>query len=331
MGGNLFKLGRRPKAEYKQIEKVFIDYLQTKTQGHFRIPKYYGDKADFGDLDLLISADAPGADRWVELRMEFVQELGIQQYKAAGKVFSTVYDNFQVDFFLTDPRYFESTYHYLCYNDIGNLIGKICRRFNLKYGERGLEYVFRRADGHYQKDLPVCRDWEKIYGFLGLDFATWKAGFPHREAMFEWVIASPYFSVKPYLKLSKSMEKRANQRTTIQSFLQYLEEKGITKTFDFAEDRDEYLPMIAAYFPEADLLTALAEEKRKEELAIRVKTKYNGRIVMELIPELKGKALGTFMQHFQVSFGDYRAEIVEMSATEVRERILACWRTYEPV
>lgn len=321
MGGNLFKLGRLPKAQYLEIEQSLLPYLEQKFGEYFRIPRYYGDKADFGDLDIVLSSAAIKTT-WQELKREILTDLNITESKSMGGVLSSVYRDFQVDFFIKDETYFLSTYHFLCYNDIGNLVGKICRRFNLKYGEKGLAYVFRRADGHYVKDIPVSLDFQKIYAFLQLDYQQWESGFKNRSAMFEWVMASPYFSVAPYQKLSKTMEKRAKERPTIRYFLDYIEEHKIDKTYAYLEDKKAYLPMIADFFLEANLLEKVAAERQREAYVLDIRQKYNGKIVMSLLPELQGKSLGVFMQAFQAQFEDYEKELYEMNAAEIQQRIL---------
>lgn len=321
MGGNLFKLGRVSKTRYKEIENSLKPYLDAKLENHYRIPKYYADKADFGDLDILVSSAAVKSN-WQDLKKAIASDLRLNQFQNQGRVFSTVYQNFQVDFFLIQKKYFESTYNFLCYNDIGNLIGKIFRKFNLKYGERGLEYVFRREDNHYVKDIPVSQDFEKMYAFIGLDYARWEKGFDNREEMFEWVIASPYFSVQPYQKLSRSMEKRQRERATIQRFLQFLETYHIEKTYQYKENRDDYIPMIADYFPEADLITKIEAEKEREAFLKVIKAKFNGKIVMELLPHLKGKELGGFIKMFKESVDDFEEVIYHTTPNEVKRMIL---------
>ena len=320
MGGNLFKLGRLPRADYKVIETELIQYLDQKLGEYYRIPRYYDDKPDFGDLDIVVSS-AVLTGNWEQLRNEIINDLGLTQYKSAGAVFSTVYRNFQVDYFVRNHQYFESTYNFLCFNDIGNLIGKIFKRFNLKYGEQGLQYVFRRADNHYHKDLAVSLDIDKIFGFLQLDIAKWRQGFANKTEMFDWVVACPYFSVAPYEKLSKKMEQRLKERPTIQAFMEYLEKNKVTKTFEFAEDRDEYIATIDAYFPEANLPDLITKEKEREKFVLAIKAKYNGRIIMSLFPNLKGKALGTFMMNFQSQWEDYERAFYEMTAEEIERSL----------
>ena len=108
MGGNLFKLGRLPKAEYLEVENDLREYLDQKLGDLYRIPRYYRHKSDFGDVDIIVSAAAIQST-WQDLRMELIRDLGIQQHKSLGSVFSTVYQNFQVDFFYREHRYFDST------------------------------------------------------------------------------------------------------------------------------------------------------------------------------------------------------------------------------
>lgn len=320
MGGNLFKLGRLPQAEYLQIEGKLRQYLDQKLGNGYRIPRYYRSKPDFGDVDVIIS-DAVIQGTWQDLRMEFVQDLGIQEYRSTGAVFSTVYQNFQVDFFHREQRYFESTYNYLSFNDVGNILGKIFKRFNLKYGEQGLLYVFRRADGHYQKDLEVSQDFKRIFEFLQLDYSPWEQGFDTLEELFRWATASPYFSIHPYQEQDATTAQRVKERSTMRRFVEWLEAQGITQRYTFLEDRDAYLPAINDFFPEAKLLEKIAQEQHREEVVTELREKYSGKIVMHLFPDLKGVELGAFMRNFQAQWADYEAILSTMTAEEIQSRL----------
>jgi len=303
MGGNLFKLGRIPKANYLKIEKQVANYLNQKIgNSNYAIPRYYGDKADFGDLDILINSSQ--IESWDQLKTDIVTDLNINQYKSIGNVFSTVYSDFQVDFFIKSEPYFKSTYNFLCFNDVGNIIGRIFKRFNLKYGEKGLLYVFRRkTQESYSKEIIVSIDFEKIYSFLELDYKVWKKGFSNRESLFKWVIASPFFSTKPYLENNKSIQRR-KQRPTIIAFINFLKDNNITKSPQYLE-KEDYLEIIDNYFPEAGLLEAIKKEKDREVYVNVIREKYNGRIIMALFPDLKGKELGRFITAFQAQFHNH--------------------------
>ncbi|MCU0446134.1 MAG: hypothetical protein MUE85_14600 [Microscillaceae bacterium] len=324
MGGNLFKLGRLPKTQYLRLESQIRQYLDHKLgQEYYRIPRYYAQKPDFGDMDIIVSLAQIGAN-WQQTRLEIVQDLGISQYKASGAVFSTVYQRFQVDYFPIAPEYFESTYNYLSFNDLGNLIGKIFRRFNLKYGETGLQYVFRRQDSHYKQEILISTDFAQICAFLGLDYAQWLQGFENLSDMFDWVIASPYFSVKPYQdELAGEMEKRLDRRTTIQKFNQYLLDNQIVKDYSYLENKDDYLPWIADFFPEAQLLPKIAQEKIREQTTLAIQAKFNGNLLMAWLPQLSGKALGTFIQDFKSQFADFEAFVLATDPDEIKRQVVA--------
>jgi hypothetical protein len=71
---------------------------------------------------------------WDEVRRKIVRDLAIDQTKVVGHVLSTVYRGLQTDFFAVAERYLDSAYSFMCFNDLGNFIGRICRRFDRKYG-----------------------------------------------------------------------------------------------------------------------------------------------------------------------------------------------------
>jgi hypothetical protein len=319
MGGKLFNLPRMPRDAYLEVEAAARRYLDEALPGQYRIPRYYGDKPDFGDLDVLV-ASRPD---WDAVRAEMVRHLGIAETKVVGHVFSTVYRGLQTDFFVTPERYLESAYTFMCFNDLGNFIGRICRRFDLKYGERGLAYVYRRAGGNYQVDLEVTRDFARTCAFLGLDHAAWLAGFASLPEMFEWVIRSPWFSVAPYLDEADShLRRRASERTTVSRFIAYLRDNGVDKRVDFA-DRRSYLPMVVAAFPEADLPAQIAREEAAEARQAELSAKFGGKRVMRLVPGLEGKALGELMVSFKRSFPDFEAWLLATPEDEIDEAIRA--------
>lgn len=321
MGGNLFKLGRKPRAEYLAIEaevRAFLDELVGRDD--YRIPRSYGDKPDFGDLDVIISTVAierlGGFDEFCQA---LADGLGVAQSKR-GHVYSTVYRELQVDYFLRAPERLVPTYNYLSFNDLGNLIGKIYRRLGFKYGEDGLSYVFRRAaQPSYKRELFVSRDWPRILALIELDVPTWEAGFASLDHMFEWVVASPYFSVAPYEAMSKSTEKRAKQRKTMARFLDWLDARGIDKRFAYAEDREAYVAWAAAAFPEAELEAGLARERELEAEDAVLRRKFSGGLVRAWTG-LEGKALGEFLRGFGHAYPRERLLAMTPEAIEAAVR-----------
>lgn len=328
MGGKLFNRGRIDRDRYLDIEADLRAYLDRQLGGdRYRIPRYYANKPDFGDLDIIVRLDA--GDNWQQIRQTIVADLGITEFKAAGSVFSTLYRNFQVDYFTARLAYFESTYNYLSFNDLGNLIGKICRRFNLKYGERGLSYVYRYNNGNFQQEIELTQDFAAICRLLELDYAKWQSGFADLTEIFAWTIACPYFSVAPYIDRSTSLERRVKERSTIQSFLDYLDRHHITKTYQYLDNRDDYLPWIDANFPAANLLDRIAAAKAAAERLELVKAKFNGDIIMRLLPQLAGKELGQFIVNFKQQFDNFEGFIIGAEPDEIDRSILEFARSIE--
>lgn len=328
MGGRLFNLGRMPAEQYHAVEQELCAYLDGLVGREFyRIPRYYRQKPDFGDMDIILSADKLVGGDWQRTKEQLLRDLQITQHKTTGNVFSTVYKGLQVDYFLRQPRYFLSTYNFLSWNDLGNLLGKMFRRFNLKYGEEGLQYVYRRADGHYQSDIEITLDIRRILAFLQLDYETWAAGFDTLDDIYRWVIGSPYFSVEPYLSDNDTaIQRRIRQeRTTVLRFVAFLQAQHIDKTYKHLENKDDYLPMIADFFKgEIDLMGVIAQEQTREREAEQVRQKFNGKLIMQWFPQLEGKTLGSFIQQFKQQWqseSEFEAWVLVNAADVVEQRV----------
>jgi hypothetical protein len=319
VGGNLFQLGRLPRDQYLVLETELRTWLDARFGDLYRIPRFYNQKPDFGDVDILLS-EAAVDTTWPDLRDHIAAELGIETSQAQGQVFSTVYRGFQVDFSLRSEATFQSTYQFLCFNDLGNLLGKMFHRMGFTYGEQGLVYVSRRAHSHHRADLLVSQDMDRILSFLGLDPADWHRGFDTLPQMYGWVVGSPYFSSDPYL--APRTRKRDSSRTTLTQFIAYLRDRQLEKRFDHG-DKADWIPRVAAAFPEARLEEAIAREQALEARDAAFRAKFNGRLVMSLCPELEGKALGAFMQAFQRRFDPLEDTILAMAPDEIAAQIVA--------
>jgi hypothetical protein len=148
------------------------------------------------------------------------------------------------------------------------------------------------------------------------------AGFPTLVGLYEWVVASPYFSVAPYLDdpTGAGTIGSRSDRPTIARFVEWLRERGITARPAFA-DRTAYVEAIIAAFPEARLADQLAAERAKEARAKELAARFNGTLVMRLRPELAGKALGEFIVAFKRSVDDFDAFVLATTADELAQRI----------
>jgi hypothetical protein len=110
----------------------------------------------------------------------------------------------------------------------------------------------------------------------------------------------------------RSIDKKRNRRReSYKLFIDYINKhREELPSFEFNKNKDIYLPMIDSYFPEANLISQLEELRKKDAINKACAEKFNGDIIMEYFPELKGeelgKAIGLFKQHFKESNQDYK-------------------------
>ena len=334
MGGLLFKKGRIPAKDYYiLVDKLKEEYLNPKFGKHYNIPAVIKDKKDFGDVDINLSGEIIKPD-WKTFREGMLEDLGLEKpnYKFVKSILSTVYDNFQVDYFARKKSNFQSAYNFQSYNSLGNMIGKCVKRLDLKFSENGLFYVYRRdkgKDNHYKSELHISSDMEKICQFLRLDFEHWQNGFTYNE-MFNWFSNCKFLITKPFLELNEK-----NVRLTILKFQNFIIENNLksTKIMNFGS-YDEKIDIVRKLVLETfnvDIQHFIETEIEKERISNLIKPKFNGRIIMNLIPELKGKELGRFMKNFKNSFDeveDFKAWVVESSMEVIENKIIRSAKEY---
>lgn len=321
MGGNLFKVGRISKERYHEIVaslQPFLDKHFTEKdlggefQQHYRIPSAYRSKPDYGDVDVILNATYLQNREWIE---PLIKDLGITEVKRVGNVVSTLYMDFQVDFFTVGEGRFESTYNFMSYNILGNLLGRIFHKFNLKYGEDGLKYVLRGFNNHISKEIMLTRDIRKSLDFLELDYMRWVQGFDTLEDIFEYVISCKYFCSNSYLNDYFNVRKRASERPDFNKFLDYLHERNIDKNFPFSKDKSVYIPMIESYFPESKLAKRVKTHQELQIKLQKISEKFNGRVVMSLL-NYEGEVLGRFIGMFKSFYGSKFDDLILNSTQE---------------
>lgn len=300
LGGNLYKVERVNRDRYDEIVRSLKPVLEKHFGEFYRIPIPYHSKPTFGDVDIILDAGFLLNKNWEE---PLLAELGEVQVKKVRNVTSVLYMDFQVDFFCVSTSRFISTYNFMCYNILGNLVGRLYHKFNLKYGEDGLKYVMRGFNDHVSDEVVISRDMKSMLEFIDLSHERWLLGFDKLEEIFDYVIGSKYFCVNSYSDDFFNVRKRALERPDFNTFLDYLKIKNVEKNFHFEKPKELYIPTIDAAFP----LARLKEKYEKHtKLQIKLKAmseKFNGKIIMELLP-LTGKELGQFINAYKVDKGD---------------------------
>ena len=250
MGGKAteqYQTKRMSQEVYEKITNYFNNYQE---EGElFAIPFSYKDKDTHGDVDLLTTMDLEKLfekillDPNLEVNQEYLRNIknnGVNPHINHLPIRLTIEGNktdwFQLDVIRAKPEDFECTFRYYCYNDLGNMIGRIAYGLGLDFGQSGLTYkfpkdhIFRKELGK-QGDLIITKDYFKAIKYLGLEGLNkenFNDYFKNKEDIFNFIYNSK--NMNPYaflnvLKRSKS-KIRDRKRKTLNEFLEFLIEKG---------------------------------------------------------------------------------------------------------
>lgn len=306
MGGLAIKNAHTRRYAKDEFEAILPE-IQTKLRKKFAdavSTTYYRKKETFGDADFIVldsaTPDHSDLEQWI------YDEFGSKEVVPNKGVFSFEYKELQVDLILTPPENWETAKTYFSWNDLHNMVGKVAKKFNLKWGFDGLIYVYR-AEGKVLGEIVVSKDYEQSLAFLGFDVEMYNEGFDTLDEIFDFITRSQYFN--PWMfdmdQLNRINRERDKKRTTYQSFLRHVDpmkDAGRDAYHYFHKDKDVYLGLIDHYFH--GFLLKYRELQLKEERRQKVHSLFNGNLLMAKFPDLSGKSLGEFMTDFQSEFGN---------------------------
>ena len=279
MGGQALKNTFTRRYSRKEYIKLEVD-VQTKLHKlniNSRVPEYFGAKDTFGDLDVLILAESlKGKD----MREIIEDHFAPNEIYHNGSVYSFDYKEFQIDFILVKTKYWDSSYHYYSYNDLGNLIGRISYQMGFRYGHYGLKLVYRHPDGGRKFEMILSQEILDILNFLGFDIDTY-GQFHELQDVFDYVIASKYFNPRifQYEALNHQNKTRNKKRVNYAGFLDYVETMKFPNAYIY-EDKDYYVKMAEDYFG-IDIVSKIEEWKKEVERDKAIAEKFNGHKIME--------------------------------------------------
>jgi len=308
MGGQALKstyTRRYSKEEYERLCDTVLTRL--KSLGiESRVPKSFGAKDSFGDLDVLILAESlKGKD----MREIIEQHFAPNEIYHNSHVFSFDYKEFQIDFILVKTKYWDTSYQYYSYNDLGNLIGRISYQMGFRYGHYGLKLVYRHPDGGRKFEKILSQDTFAILDFLGFNVKEYLKGFYELEEIFDYVIECEYFNPKifQYEALNHQNKTRNKKRKNYAAFLEYIETKGKQQMqyrtpYEY-KDKDYYVRLAEDFFG-IDIVNQIEDWKKEVERDKAIAEKFNGHKIMEHVPTLKGKELGNAITNFKKHIKD---------------------------
>lgn len=276
MGGNAtlqYGTKRIDKQTYEKVcqffEQLFTELTQQHQDEKFAIPLSYLNKESHGDIDLLTTMFIPQLmsklvkhpdviihEDFLKTRLDqhgnYHVNLAMANLpvKIKTKDFETEY--FQLDLISTEKKYFDSTYHYYCFNDLGNLLGRTAYALGLRFGQDGLYYRFPYENKFHEylgKDarLNITNDYFKaleLLGFGKIDKETFYSQFKEKEDVFNFIMNGKNFTPYAFLNTFKNSKAkmRDSKRKVLNDFVANLVNSNLITEYEAYDATEEELP-----------------------------------------------------------------------------------------
>lgn len=247
------------------------------------------EKIDFGDVDIL--CDYKGNMKELIIQLFSPIEIFVN-----SNILSFAYEHkskyYQID--LIQTTNFESYKFYFSYGDLGNILGKITKQYDIHFGIQGL-FIDIFVDKPNKVVLSV--DPVQICEYLGLDYSKW-SNFHTVEEIFDWIISCKLFTPIVFDTLNTKDRRHIIDRKMFQDFLKYIETIDETKykTMPIYSLKDHAI----AYFHKEDEI----ERIHKEYLLLQQrKEKFNSAIFIK--HGYSNKKLGEMIKNFKSQFIDF--------------------------
>lgn len=292
IGGNALKktfTRRHDRDEYFIKEAEVIRVIKDRTYFKPSAIPAYKTKETFGDMDILYTHPKGAMD------VSLVQSLfKPNEIIKNGSVISFDYKEIQVDLIFAPEDEFLYSLGYFSWNDTGNFLGRLAKKFDLKHGHTGLYLPVK--DGDYGiAEILVTKDHSETLRFLGLPVEKFDAGFDTLEDIFEYIASSPVFNPEIYLFENRNASGRIRdkKRASYNALLKWCADNDAQLHHNPHIKKWEGRERVFQYFGEhirEQYQAALAKVAYNR----AVKEKFNGDLV-NVLTKLQGKELGEFM------------------------------------
>ena len=241
-------------------------------------------KKDFGDLDVLYINKTN-----INIVDIIKQIFNPIEYHVNGTVLSFAYKlddkYYQIDMILTDN--FDCFKFYFSYGDVGNIIGKMLKYYDVHLGSQGL--FVKPIIGGSTKEIILTKDPHEICNFLGIDYNKW-FNFESSIEIYDWLISIKYFNTFVFFENLKYNDKIKVDRKFYQSFLLYIKESNITSTIK----KEDFTYKLIDQFKKTYLLDHYIKEN---EIEISRRQKFNSKKFT--IYGFENKEIGITMKAFK--------------------------------
>jgi hypothetical protein len=256
----------------------------------FNVPLQLRSKSDFGDIDVITTCP----------REYLLKIFNYPTHHYNDGVLSILFnEKYQVDFVITSSEYIDIDTHFHNWNGVGMILGLMYRYFNLSFGNCGLKYKFYTDDKHHKfGEYKISTDFKKIMKFIDLDWNRYIIGFDTKEDLFNFFIQSKYFNPLYIFAITSNDRSRLKKRNIYHEFKDYVFDKMILDGKIFDAEPKKQICDVDGYF-NTNLQTWITNQRIEYETKKQIHEKFNGDIIMDLIPNLKGKELGSFIYQFK--------------------------------
>lgn len=292
----------------------------------------YGDKADFGDCDILLEGGEDYDPYKAAAALDAVEVVRNGPVTSVGVIVRPEVPHrdgnvFQVDLIKMEPEAFDFAMSYFGHGDTGNLLGRIAHAQGLSLRHDGLFYYYR--DGDYKfRAILLTREFSEALTFMGYSPDKLAQGFDSQEAIYRYVASSPFFNRDIFLLENRNARSRVRdkKRLMYMGFLKWCEAHPELPAFVYPENKAAWLPRLVEFFPQFQAEYDQATTDLSKQRA--AKAKYNGELVSQLTG-LKDKELGALMARFKASFASaelQQAFLLASSPESIAQRILQLQR-----
>lgn len=282
------------------------------------------EKTDFGDIDIIIIDDRPpetlatNNNSPIKTIFNNIDKFGItDELFINNKPFvSILYEGkYQVDFITVAADRAKYTQAYLSHNDLGNLLGRTIKRFNMTHAMDGLfydHYINNRTQRHR---FLISTDPHEILRILNLDIAKFESGFDTYKEMFDYVQDSKYFNPElfKFENLNNRNRVRDKKRKVYNEFLNYID---FNKTNELEYDPKVDYPWLNDSIAAFDI-----EYVRRKAIREAVPGAY----VMERTG-LNGGNLGKLIEMIKSTYED---DLINVTQDDLNRYIDVCYAAYK--
>jgi hypothetical protein len=324
MGGNALKhtiTERKTTEQFYQIANKILPILRKELNTTIDFVEFYKNKETHGDIDLLVKMTNKHIN--IDLKEVIIKLFNPNEIITNDGTVSFDYDKFQIDICYIKEDVYDNTKFWMNFDPTSNLIGKISHKFGLKYGMDCLFYPYRGRNGRVMHNIFLTKDNRRILEFLGFDYDKKAKGFDTLEEIYDWTINSKYFNPEFFQldNLTQKDRKRNKKRPTFTKFIEYVKDfKYESEGYNFEKNKTKYLDFIDECFPEVNFLKQINECEEIDNFNNVISDKFNGNIIMNKYPNLKGKELGDAIYNLKKQFkndDDYKQYIYDTDVEKI--------------